>query len=212
MRFFSRKASASASASASAADGGSRASRGTASAGKRQAAAIAAPDRNFQTPSTLELAEAPPWLGVGGGVGVGFGLGLGATHPPPRPKQAPWSQEAMAAQYGDRATARSTSDMLVLRPPSATLVLGKRRRPDTGLAASAAGASAAARATARAAAAQEPRRADAPGPAPRASAASSEPPLPRPPQLPSSPRDSGVIDGLLALLPPEVGGRGLGQP
>ena len=45
----------------------------------------------------------------------------------------------MAAQYGDRATARSTSDMLALRPPSATLVLGKRRRPDTGLAASAAG-------------------------------------------------------------------------
>ena len=151
VRFFSRKTAA------NAVDGGNRTSSGTAASGKRQAAAIKAPGGNFQTPSALELAEAP------------------------------WSQEVMAAKYGDRATARSTSDMLVLRPPSATLVLGKRRRPDTGLAASAA-------------AAQKPRR---PGPVPRVS--SDEPPLPRPPQLPSSPRDSGVIDGLLALLPPEEG-------
>ena len=103
--------------------------------------------------------------------------------------EAPWSQEAMAAKYGDRATARSTSDMLVLRPPSATLVLGKRRPPAV-------------------AATQKPRRPTSPSaaaPGNRSRVSSIEPPLPRPPQLPSSPRDSGVIDGLLALLPPEEG-------
>ena len=133
-------------------------SASSASSGGRRAATSsgkrqegAKPNNNFKTPSALEMAEAP------------------------------WSQEAMAAKYGDRATARSTGQMLVLRPPSATLVLGKQRPP-------------------AAAAKQKPFPDSS-----TAAASSNVLPLARPPQLPSSPRDSGVIDGLLALLPPEEG-------
>ena len=163
VRFFSRKTSAKSAKSAnSASSAGSKGSSSIASSGKASSGKrleSSAPTKNFQTPSALEMAETP------------------------------WSQEAMAAKYGDRATARSTSDMLVLRPPSATLVLGKRRPPT-------------------AAATQKPRRSASPSAAAagnRSRVSSTEPPLPRPPQLPSSPRDSGVIDGLLALLPPEEG-------
>lgn len=160
VRFFSRKTSAN-----SASSDGSKASSKLAAvskpfSGKRQESANTASTKNFKTPSSLEMAEAP------------------------------WSQEAMAAKYGDRATVKSTSDMLVLRPPSATLVLGKRRPP------------------AAAATSQKPRSSASPSAAAagnRSRVSSIEPPLPRPPQLPSSPRDSGVIDGLLALLPPEEG-------
>ena len=41
--------------------------------------------------------------------------------------ERPWSIENIAGLYGDRVSARSTSDVLVLRPPSATLVLGATR-------------------------------------------------------------------------------------
>ena len=123
---------------------------------------------NFATPSSLELA------------------------------QAPWSIESMAAKYGDAVSARSTNDVLVLRPPRATLVLGAPRaagqppRP---------GAPAGARAgdntgdswwsaASTWAGSKSPRRV--------------EPSL-RPPKVPSAPRDDGVIDQLLVLLPPEEG-------
>ena len=57
-----------------------------------------------------------------------------ATPSPAELAERPWSIENIAGLYGDRVSARSTSDVLVLRPPSATLVLGATRnapRPRT---------------------------------------------------------------------------------
>ena len=102
--------------------------------------------------------------------------------------EAPYSLDTMAAKYGDQVLARSTSDILVLRQPQATLVLGKRH----------------ARATA-------PRSGTRTGRAPRKVRATppnvydEEPPPERPPEVRSSPLDTGVIAELLALIPPEDG-------
>ncbi len=101
--------------------------------------------------------------------------------------ESPWSVEAMAAKYGDRADgARPPAGATMLRPPLATLVLGPR------------GASI---------------RRDAPPPPSSSSplwqqlqyvysGSASEPPVQQPPPLPAAPRDSGIIGNLLALLPP----------
>ena len=80
-----------------------------------------------------------------------------ATPSPAELAERPWSIENIAGLYGDRVSARSTSDVLVLRPPSATLVLGATRNaprprtspPGAGRAASTAAAAAGARRAAR---------------------------------------------------------------
>lgn len=158
--------------SSSAAKASAKEGGGASGRGGKGGSKAAPAPTNFATPSSLELA------------------------------QAPWSIQSMAAKYGDAVSARSTNDVLVLRPPRATLVLGgprvagrPSRRPE---------ALAGARARARAGdsagdswwsvatkwAGGEETRLE---------------PSPRPPKVPSAPRDDGVIDQLLALLPPEEG-------
>lgn len=88
----------------------------------------------------------------------------------------------MEAKYGDRVTVYSTPDLLVLRPPRATLVLGPP-----------------------AAAARERARRTGVYFGPSAMDLPEDIFLPRPPPVPAAPRDDGTIGALLALLPPADG-------
>jgi hypothetical protein len=113
---------------------------------------------NFKTPTAAELAEEP------------------------------WSLNSMVSKYGDQAAAankKSTPDVMVLRNPKGTLVLGKR------------GAS-------QHATRQPP---DQTSSSSMINNNDNEPSLKRPPSPPAAPRDQqvGAIGSLLALLPPEEG-------
>ena len=125
-------------------------------------APVGVPTTTFQTPSSLALAEAP------------------------------WSMEAMVARYGDAVNARSTKDVLVLRPPRATLVLGETQYRAAG--------------GVRRAAAGEGGGEPMPGLRRRWVRERSPNEIEeRPPRAPTLPRESGLIQQLLTLLPPEEG-------
>ena len=147
----------------------------------RATAPTTAPSSNFRTPSPLEFASTP------------------------------WSLESMAARYGDQVSARSTSDILMLRPPRATLALGRQRAATDGLAPSYEESISRLRNAVPStnlgidAWAWRSRSIDLRDREDRYEDERDSPPQ-RPPKPPSNPRDvDGVIDRLLALLPPEEG-------
>ena len=147
----------------------------------RATAPTTAPSSNFRTPSPLEFAETP------------------------------WSLESMAARYGDQVSARSTSDLLILRPPRATLALGRQRGATDGLAPSYEERITRLRTAPPSsnlgidAWEWRSRSLDLRDREDRYEDERDSPPQ-RPPKPPSNPRDiDGVIDRLLALLPPEEG-------
>ena len=133
----------------------------------------------------------------------------------------PWSLDSMEAMYGDRVTARSNPDVVVLKPPRATLVLGRRGARARADSARAAGLGMASPLAVNAVGApsstgglksggvngggglgnlMEPSR---------GTVAYAEPPLPQPPPLPGSGGGNvelgGAIERLISLLPPAEG-------